>query len=197
MLELSGEVSGLTSRLHEAALAQDSMARQLAALHAAAQPHAPQQDPSPGPVPALEAVEGEGWGEGGLALSGEPLSPEAVVEAKALVTRLRAVRLPSRASLSSLPPSVRAALSSAQRSLGKALDKLAHDIYSHRGRAVLELLQNADDAHYHTHTQPAMHMLLWAGQGTGFLVTYHNERGFSPRDVDALCQVRPHTHTDR
>lgn len=186
---MSGEVSGLTSRLHEAALAQDSMARQLQHLRAKAQPHAPQQDPRPAPVSAVDSVEGEGW-EGGLALSGEPLSSEAVGEARALVTRLRAVRLPSPASLSSLPPSVRAALSSAHRSLGKALDKLAHDIYSHRGRAVLELLQNADDAHYHDNTRPAMHMLLYGGQGSGFLVTYHNEKGFSPRDVDALCQVR-------
>lgn len=129
---------------------------------------------------------------------------------------LRASRLPPASVLQAAPPELQAALASARRSLSLALHKLSSDIYSHRGRCLLELLQNADDAPYHPPqppppdsssssrrsqqqqalvAPPCMRFLLHVKGGRAVsLSSFHNERGFSPRDVAAICQVPPTTH---
>ena len=112
--------------------------------------------------------------------------PPSVEEARELVEAIRREKLVHEY----VPEALRAAVSGQQRSLQQAISLLAHDIYSSEGRFVHELLQNADDCDFGRATadgRARFSLFLDAARST--LWTHTGERGFTARDVLALCNV--------
>ncbi|KAK3417004.1 hypothetical protein EUGRSUZ_H02761 [Eucalyptus grandis] len=69
--------------------------------------------------------------------------------------------------------------------LGRALHCLSQELYSQDSHFLLELVQNADDNTYLVNVEPALVFVL---QKSGIIIL-NNERGFSARDIRALCDV--------
>eukprot|EP00756_Hemistasia_phaeocysticola_P015947 Hpha_TRINITY_DN15444_c1_g7::TRINITY_DN15444_c1_g7_i2::g.176167::m.176167 len=69
--------------------------------------------------------------------------------------------------------------------LSRAIDRLASDLYSSDAHFVFELLQNADDNAYLEDVVPEVRFDVTEKS----VVLSNNERGFSARDVSALCNV--------
>ena len=66
------------------------------------------------------------------------------------------------------------------------LRTLSSQIYSATARVVYELIQNADDCSFaEGGPLPSLHLEC----SDEALVCYHNELGFQPRDLYAMCQV--------
>jgi hypothetical protein len=70
--------------------------------------------------------------------------------------------------------------------LGRALERLSAGLYANRNRFVAELIQNADDCKYKPGVEPTLLLVVGAA---GWVVSAHNEIGFSATDVWALCDV--------
>eukprot|EP01062_Namystynia_karyoxenos_P043159 TRINITY_DN3159_c1_g1_i3.p1 TRINITY_DN3159_c1_g1~~TRINITY_DN3159_c1_g1_i3.p1 ORF type:complete len:3805 (+),score=1311.45 TRINITY_DN3159_c1_g1_i3:71-11485(+) len=69
--------------------------------------------------------------------------------------------------------------------LGRAIERLASDLYSHDAHFVLELVQNADDNQYAPGVCPTVAFDLTQSA----VILSNNELGFSERNVRALCDV--------
>ncbi|KAK9266385.1 hypothetical protein L1049_027287 [Liquidambar formosana] len=69
--------------------------------------------------------------------------------------------------------------------LGRALHCLSQELYSQDSHFLLELVQNADDNIYPENVEPTLTFIL---QEAGIIVL-NNERGFSPQNIRALCDV--------
>ncbi|KAF8016189.1 hypothetical protein BT93_H1641 [Corymbia citriodora subsp. variegata] len=69
--------------------------------------------------------------------------------------------------------------------LGRALHCLSQELYSQDSHFLLELVQNADDNTYVENVEPALVFIL---QESGIIIL-NNERGFSDKDIRALCDV--------
>eukprot|EP01083_Nonionella_stella_P211429 764498_1 len=69
--------------------------------------------------------------------------------------------------------------------IGRALEGLSRELYSDESHFVLELVQNADDNTYPTDICPTLRFHV-----TSRAITLeNNERGFSEKDIRALCDV--------
>ncbi|KAG7391584.1 hypothetical protein PHYBOEH_006646 [Phytophthora boehmeriae] len=73
-----------------------------------------------------------------------------------------------------------------QQRLERALKRLSDELYSESTHFVLELLQNADDNAYDDNVVPRGEFTLTEKQD---IVFYNNERGFSPANIQAICDV--------
>uniref|UniRef100_A0AAV1UFX7 Protein NO VEIN C-terminal domain-containing protein n=1 Tax=Peronospora matthiolae TaxID=2874970 RepID=A0AAV1UFX7_9STRA len=73
-----------------------------------------------------------------------------------------------------------------QQRLERALKRLSDELYSESTHFVLELLQNADDNAYDDAVVPLGEFTVTADK---HIVFYNNERGFSPENVRAICDV--------
>ncbi|CAI5729829.1 unnamed protein product [Hyaloperonospora brassicae] len=73
-----------------------------------------------------------------------------------------------------------------QQRLERALKRLSDELYSESTHFVLELLQNADDNAYDDAVVPLGEFTVTADQE---IVFYNNERGFSPENIRAICDV--------
>ncbi|KAG6611350.1 Phosphoserine aminotransferase [Phytophthora cinnamomi] len=73
-----------------------------------------------------------------------------------------------------------------QQRLERALKRLSDELYSESTHFVLELLQNADDNAYDDAVVPLGDFTLTADKE---IVFYNNERGFSPANIQAICDV--------
>jgi len=73
-----------------------------------------------------------------------------------------------------------------QQRLERALKRLSDELYSESTHFVLELLQNADDNSYDDAVVPLGDFTLTADKE---IVFYNNERGFSPANIQAICDV--------
>ncbi|GMH20284.1 hypothetical protein Nepgr_022125 [Nepenthes gracilis] len=69
--------------------------------------------------------------------------------------------------------------------LGRALHCLSQELYSQDSHFLLELVQNADDNVYPEEVEPTLIFIL---QETG-IVVLNNERGFTAKNIRALCDV--------
>ena len=76
-----------------------------------------------------------------------------------------------------------------QREFERSMDWLAKDIYSKDSHFICELIQNADDNEYAEGIRPHLHFTV----GTSYLEVQNNERGFRPKDVEALCNINKNT----
>jgi hypothetical protein len=74
---------------------------------------------------------------------------------------------------------------SLQKKLNSALRLLSEDLYSKQTHFILELIQNADDNDYGSGIIPMLTFKLKAEQ----LVLVNNEKGFTEKNVQALCSV--------
>ncbi len=83
------------------------------------------------------------------------------------------------------PDSDRADVRNLQRGYARATQRLAAELYASDIHFVLELVQNADDCAYAPGASPALRVALSAAD----VRFSSNERGFSERDVRALCAV--------
>eukprot|EP00659_Diplonema_papillatum_P009397 gene9397-14574_t len=78
------------------------------------------------------------------------------------------------------------------RRLGRAIERLASDLYSSDVHFVLELIQNADDNKYPSGALPTLRFDL----GRRSVVVSNNEVGFSAKNIRALCDVGSSTKTN-
>ncbi|PON33820.1 Histidine kinase-like ATPase, C-terminal domain containing protein [Parasponia andersonii] len=69
--------------------------------------------------------------------------------------------------------------------LGRALHCLSQELYSQDSHFLLELVQNADDNIYPENVEPTLTFIL---QDSGIIVL-NNEKGFSARNIRALCDI--------
>ncbi|XP_010673417.2 protein NO VEIN [Beta vulgaris subsp. vulgaris] len=69
--------------------------------------------------------------------------------------------------------------------LGRALHCLSEELYSQDSHFLLELVQNADDNIYPENVEPTLTFIL---HDTGITVL-NNERGFTAKNIRALCDV--------
>ena len=75
---------------------------------------------------------------------------------------------------------------------GRSLQRLSNELYSKDSHFVLELIQNADDNHY---SEMLMESNSVEKPTVAFIVEHdkitilNNEKGFSERDISALCDV--------
>ncbi|RLN47902.1 hypothetical protein BBJ28_00013535 [Nothophytophthora sp. Chile5] len=79
-----------------------------------------------------------------------------------------------------------------QQRLERALKRLSDELYSENTHFMLELLQNADDNSYQSEVVPLGEFTLTADQQ---IVFYNNECGFSPANIQAICDVGASTKT--
>ncbi|KAG1699535.1 hypothetical protein DVH05_012945 [Phytophthora capsici] len=73
-----------------------------------------------------------------------------------------------------------------QQRLERALKRLSDELYSESTHFVLELLQNADDNTYDDAVIPLGDFTLTKDKE---IVFYNNEKGFSPANIQAICDV--------
>ncbi|KAI9914991.1 hypothetical protein PsorP6_008608 [Peronosclerospora sorghi] len=73
-----------------------------------------------------------------------------------------------------------------QQRLERALKRLSDELYSESTHFVLELLQNADDNEYDDAVIPLGDFSLTAENE---IVFFNNERGFTPENIQAICDV--------
>ncbi|ETK79908.1 hypothetical protein F441_14516 [Phytophthora nicotianae CJ01A1] len=73
-----------------------------------------------------------------------------------------------------------------QQRLERALKRLSDELYSESTHFVLELLQNADDNTYDDAVVPLGEFTLTNDKE---IVFYNNEQGFSPANIQAICDV--------
>lgn len=76
--------------------------------------------------------------------------------------------------------------------LESALQVLSHDLYQTSTHFLLELIQNADDNQYATDTPT-----LSISYSPGTMKIHCNERGFSKRNVEAICRICKSTKSGR
>ncbi|CAN6347979.1 unnamed protein product [Urochloa humidicola] len=69
--------------------------------------------------------------------------------------------------------------------LGRALQCLSNELYSHDSHFILELVQNADDNNYSAGVEPTLVFILHSNG----IVALNNEKGFSDKNIRALCDV--------
>ena len=72
-----------------------------------------------------------------------------------------------------------------KKTIRNSLKTLSGQIYSARTRILYEIIQNADDCSFDDGVKPE---LLFESSDDA-LVAWHNESGFQPKDLYALCQV--------
>ncbi|CAH0521428.1 unnamed protein product [Peronospora belbahrii] len=88
--------------------------------------------------------------------------------------------------LQSLDEATTSVLLIQQKRLERALKRLSDELYSESTHFVLELLQNADDNAYDDDVVPLGDFSLTVDKN---IVFYNNERGFSPENIQAICDV--------
>ena len=72
-----------------------------------------------------------------------------------------------------------------KKTIVNSLKTLSSQIYSTSTRILYEILQNADDCSFDEAHMPKLYIEC----SDAALVAYHNELGFQPRDLYAMCQV--------
>ena len=79
--------------------------------------------------------------------------------------------------------------------LQRAIRHLSEGLYSKETHFILELIQNAEDNHYHGSVKPDLTFVLSSKDPTGTLsadgslIVINNEIGLRVEDVEALCDV--------
>ena len=85
--------------------------------------------------------------------------------------------------------------------LNESLELLASKLYSSDVHFVMELIQNADDNHYHNGVDPSIHFIFDSKTNTGnknaTLMIMNNEVGFSERNVEAICEIGKSTKKNK
>ena len=75
-----------------------------------------------------------------------------------------------------------------KKTIVNSLRTLSSQIYSARTRILYEIIQNADDCAFDDDDGGGVRELHLECSDEA-LVAYHNERGFQPKDLYAMCQV--------
>ena len=84
-----------------------------------------------------------------------------------------------------IPAEMAEAVSELREMCGRALEKLAKDLYANQGHFLNELIQNADDNKYELGTVPTLSLLV----SDDAITLLNNEIGFTERDVRAVCNL--------
>ncbi|GBG70287.1 hypothetical protein CBR_g6414 [Chara braunii] len=77
--------------------------------------------------------------------------------------------------------------------IGRALKRLSNDLYSKDSHFVLELVQNADDNLYDNGVCPSLYFVLASDR----IIVLNNEKGFTERNMRALCDVGNSTKANK
>ncbi|KAK3192812.1 hypothetical protein K4F52_001169 [Lecanicillium sp. MT-2017a] len=70
-----------------------------------------------------------------------------------------------------------------------ALAILADNLYQDSSHFLFELLQNADDNSFSDAIMPTLNIVLYSRDGSLYLRTDCNERGFLLKDLHAICRI--------
>lgn len=73
--------------------------------------------------------------------------------------------------------------------IGRSLQSLSSELYNKDMHFVLELIQNADDNLYPEHVSPTLVFLI----ENNFITLFNNEKGFSSKNISAICDVKAST----
>ena len=73
--------------------------------------------------------------------------------------------------------------------IGRSLQSLSSELYNKDMHFVLELIQNADDNLYPENVSPTLVFFL----ENNFITLFNNEKGFSSRNINAICDVKAST----
>ena len=84
-----------------------------------------------------------------------------------------------------IPEEMAGAVFELREMCGRALEKLAKDLYANEGHFFNELIQNADDNKYQPGTAPTLSLLV----SDDSITLLNNEMGFTERDVRAVCTL--------
>ena len=137
-------------------------------------------------------------GAGGMAAPVDDLSIFQLVlarnqasEGRRVVDALERLKLPDEASMGTREL---ACWRENKKTIVNSLQTLSSQIYSARARIVYELIQNADDCTYAPVDDDGVPAQLeprslYIEASEDALVAYHNETGFQPKDLYAMCQV--------
>ena len=112
------------------------------------------------------------------------LSRDQMSEGRRVVEALEHLKLPDEASM---PPRELACWFENKKTIVNSLKTLSSQIYSARARIIYEIIQNADDCAFDEELGEPRELMVECGDDA--LVTFHNERGFQPSDLYAMCQV--------
>ena len=118
-----------------------------------------------------------------LAIFQSSLTAGQTAEGRRVVEALERLKLPDETVMG---PRELACWHENKKTIVNSLRTLSSQIYSATARVVYELIQNADDCSFADDGDvPQLHL----ESADDALVSYHNERGFQPRDLYAMCQV--------
>ena len=84
-----------------------------------------------------------------------------------------------------IPEEMAGAVFELREMCGRALEKLAKDLYANEGHFFNELIQNADDNKYRPGIAPTLSLLV----SDTSITLLNNELGFTERDVRAVCNL--------
>ena len=117
-----------------------------------------------------------------LAIFQNVLSRSQLAEGKTVVGVLESLKLPDE---SVMDPQQLACWHENKKTIVNSLKTLSGQIYSATTRILFEIIQNADDCTFEEGVRPE---LLFESSEEA-LVAWHNESGFQPKDLYAMCQV--------
>ncbi|GAU26213.1 hypothetical protein TSUD_354350 [Trifolium subterraneum] len=78
--------------------------------------------------------------------------------------------------------------------LHHAVKNLSAELYAKDVHFLMELIQNAEDNHYHEGVSPKLEFVITSDDITATgapatLLIFNNEKGFSPKNIDSICSV--------
>ncbi|KAK2406056.1 ATP/DNA binding protein [Trifolium repens] len=78
--------------------------------------------------------------------------------------------------------------------LHHAVKNLSAELYAKDVHFLMELIQNAEDNHYHEGVSPTLEFVITSDDITGTgapatLLIFNNEKGFSPKNIESICSV--------
>jgi len=111
------------------------------------------------------------------------LSRGQAAEGRRVVAALQALKLPDEVAMG---PRELACWHENKKTIVNSLKTLSSQIYSATTRILYEIIQNADDCSFDDDGVPRE---LYLECSEDALVAFHNERGFQPKDLYAMCQV--------
>ena len=111
------------------------------------------------------------------------LTREQMAEGRRTVEALETLKLPDEGAMGAREL---ASWRENKKTIVNSLRTLSSQIYSARARILYEIIQNADDCAFDDDGGVRELYLECSDEA---LVAYHNERGFQPKDLYAMCQV--------
>ena len=119
-----------------------------------------------------------------LSVFGATLSRGQLSEGRRVVESLERLKLPDE---STMGERELACWHENKKTIVNSLKTLSSQIYSARARILYEIIQNADDCAFDEDDPEPRQLYLECSDEA--LIAFHNERGFQPKDLYAMCQV--------